>query len=703
MQVESGISSSNLEVPEESPNEGTIHSKHASGFGKQQLPKQTDLAKESDSGPPEITTMIKTTSKAKRKKDLKRLNLKSSPASNSECFSNSSELRALRNPNKIKIEREPLVSETKKFDESVERDLALVGKRRRKMSSRGSNHTSPKKKRRSKQSSRKSSRRSAGRTPLKKRKKKKKTYSEKLKSLTERNKFMNWVIMLSLVLSINFSGYYIVISNVMAQPLTKFVYGLDKRQQSIKTGEFGTFYALGALFAKLTISLVTRYIGRVKSVLILEVVKIIICMMYRIPDLRVLLTMRLVTGIASGYQTSIVPLIGNEMMPRSIGTIGGAMYYTNQTLFMLIASLMPAILGGQKWLIQEWRLVMSWPIIFCFITIMLILSTIGFKETPDYYIENTHDNARLKDLIVNTMKVIYTDESAERFYQIKMYEIKKRRKEAKKDIYVMNPSNMCSKRYRNQLFVGIMLNILQQSGGISFMIYFSTQIFDEISGQGPLITVLLGIGNFAGSILSLFIIKTSRKSGLLKSSFMYSLSIVGLFFGAYLKNSFIMGTCILAYIVSFSCGLASIMAIYLVEILPPFGLGMALTAQWLVSAMVGLIAPPLLEKLGVLVLFGGLFVGSVMFLIFVHFFCMETEGLSKEEIERAHMTGEFVNFGKKKKKSRKNSKDIAANRKPNKGVVEIFNNGMETGRELNGTARNKDDSLHGDFGLGHKN
>ena len=471
---------------------------------------------------------------------------------------------------------------------------------------------------------------------------KKKTYGEKLAELNQRSELKNWLIMISLVLSLNFYGYFLVIPNVMAVPLTKYVYGLETDQQKIMTGYFGTSFAIGYLFSNLNMGIFTKQIGRVRTILIMEIIKVVVLICLCIESLNLFLALRAITGLISGLQTAIVPLTGNEMMPRRIALVGGGMFFFSFTFFMFIGSIMHNVFGGVKGLADNWRLVLVWPVVFCFITIGAILSTIGISETPDFYIETVKDQRKLRRKIFKTMKKIYTDESAYRYIEIKLYQIEKQQRKARRkdeDGRPMGWSNLFSKRYRNQLIRGTLICLLKELSGNMFIINFSTQVFDEVSGNGAQITVILTVSLTIGAIISLFVIEFGRKKIIQVSAFIHACSLIIVMVGVHLRHPLINCFGVFFYIASLGCGLCSVFGIYMVEIILPFGLGVAYAAQWILVASFGTFYPRLMTKISVNGIMGIHLFFATCLCIHVNFFCYETKGLSKEEIQHLFAHG----------------------------------------------------------------
>lgn len=57
---------------------------------------------------------------------------------------------------------------------------------------------------------------------------------------------------------------------------------------------------------------------------------------------------------------------------------------------------------------------------------------------------------------------------------------------------------------------------MHQLSGISFLIFFSTKIFDDISGNGAFMTLVISISNIFGGVIGSYTIgKLGRKPNLI--------------------------------------------------------------------------------------------------------------------------------------------------------------------------------------------
>lgn len=148
--------------------------------------------------------------------------------------------------------------------------------------------------------------------------------------------------------------------------------------------------------------------------------------------------------------------------------------------------------------------------------------------------------------------------------------------------------DMFSQTYRKRFFLGCFLNVFRQLGGINIMLFFSTQIFDEISGNGATMTLLIGTANLIGAFISILTGKHKRIVVFSTSLIFHSIGIFGVAIGVWLKSGLIAGVMVMVYMVSFAFGNGSMIFVYVAEILPAAGVGVATASQWIASAVIGL-------------------------------------------------------------------------------------------------------------------
>lgn len=118
------------------------------------------------------------------------------------------------------------------------------------------------------------------------------------------------------------------------------------------------------------------------------------------------------------------------------------------------------------------------------------------------------DDQTLPGRLVSIHKKVYKDNDAKKLAGIQIH-LKQKELGLHKDTHSLR--ELFSKRYRVRFFLGCFLNFFRQLGGINILLFFSTQLFDDVSGNGPLITVLVGAFMCLGAILSIFTAKMKRR------------------------------------------------------------------------------------------------------------------------------------------------------------------------------------------------
>ena len=449
-----------------------------------------------------------------------------------------------------------------------------------------------------------------------------------------KNKLLNITRMLTLVCSNYCFGYYLIIGGVLAPTLTELVYKLPEDERNQATGNFGFFFAVGCIVSNIFSGMLTKYVGRVRLVLVMEVCKIIHSLVYRVEDINVFFAMRFVSGILGGIGIGLIPLIINEMIPKDLTGYGGCLSFTWITIFLLAGALQSPIFGRKEGLEDHWQNVLAWPLVVSIICIVLTLLTMFGMETPNYYYEHYADKEDvLKEKVSVFAKRVYTEESAVQFTEDFIAE-KKRIREASKG-KKFGVKSLFGPKYRKQFALGCILNILQQMTGVNFMNFFATQLFDDISGNGAEMTIVMTLGNVVGATTSVFVINSGRKPGMLYPTIVVTLSLILMVFAISYENALLAGIGMFTYILSFALGFATIFSVYVVEILPPLGAGLAFSTQWVTAAVLGFLGAPMLDWVGIEVIVIIFIVCTIFSCLIMWLFCNETAGKTEEEIRNS--------------------------------------------------------------------
>ena len=196
-----------------------------------------------------------------------------------------------------------------------------------------------------------------------------------------------------------------------------------------------------------------------------------------------------------------------------------------------------------------------------------------------------------------------------------------------------------SKQYGFRFFVACAVNILSQLSGINFLIFYSTSIFDKISGNGAFMSLVIAVSNICGAVVGLFTIeKFGRRFNLMYGSLVMAICFGILVTGITLSSKIMTTLSVVCYMICFAVSLGGTMPIFVAEIIPAVGVGISASVQWLTAALIGKLVP--------LVPFGpritlSFFIFCLIFTaLFANYACIETKGLTEREVEEVYKGGQ---------------------------------------------------------------
>ena len=136
-----------------------------------------------------------------------------------------------------------------------------------------------------------------------------------------------------------------------------------------------------------------------------------------------------------------------------------------------------------------------------------------------------------------------------------------------------------SPRYRKRFIFGILLFQLRIFEGENLMAFFSTQIFDEISGNGGTATLLMTSFDCGFSFFSLWLTKTRRKVTYTFALIASCLSMLLMALGVWIGWSWLSIANSAIFLGSFAVGNGAMLNIYISEFLPLPGIGFCIAGQ----------------------------------------------------------------------------------------------------------------------------
>jgi len=410
------------------------------------------------------------------------------------------------------------------------------------------------------------------------------------------------------------SGALLFIENDF--PLTPFL-----------TGVVVSSILIGAVFGAGASGALGDRLGRRKMVLIAAVIFAAGSIgMALSPTISVLIFFRIVTGLAVGAASALVPTYISEISPTDLRGSLSSVFQLAITLGILLAYMVNfALAGAEAW---RWMLgLAAVPAVVLFVGMCLV------PETPRWLIKNN---------LMDEARAVLRRSRGRQDVEQEVKEIQ----EVEREESQTEARELLAPWVRPMLVVGIGLAMLQQFVGINTIIYYAPTIIND-TGLGAsasiLATVGIGVVNVLFTLVAIWLIdKLGRKNLLLYGLTGMTLGTIILGLGFVLPGlsgvvSYITLGGMLLYIASFAASFGPIVWVMLPEIFPlqirGSAVGVSSLSNWVANFIVALLFPVLIAALGETPVFWGLGVICVLAMIFVYFLVPETMGRSLEEIE----------------------------------------------------------------------
>jgi len=403
--------------------------------------------------------------------------------------------------------------------------------------------------------------------------------------LVERNPSKNILLTTTLALSGYGVGYYISIMNSMGNPLLVGVYNLDEDARISAFGNLNFLFAIGAMIGVLSAGKIMNTFGRRRTVTYIDLVAFFIIMLHAVQNLYVLFFTRLAMGFIScvyGVPASIMMV---ECLPRKLSSVGNIISYSVVT-FTLLMTFVQQLIFSQATLIEYWRFFLCYPAVIALIRFSLLYMFLDF-ESPNWLLQTHSADTSVKTILANSYRTIYHDQGIEE----KVEELVNQCKESNSEKPV-EFKMLLEQRFRVPMISSLIVMIGQQLTGINFLVFFSTELFDKISGNGKTISFVFGLGNLLGSFVCMYFVNKYSRLFLLKNgTIVQGVSLLLIVVGVQMGYYFILPISVMAYILSFAVGMGATAGLYINEILPPTGVGFTLATNWVSAALVGKLCP----------------------------------------------------------------------------------------------------------------
>ncbi len=355
------------------------------------------------------------------------------------------------------------------------------------------------------------------------------------------------------------------------------------------------------------------------------------------PNFVVLLISRVMLGFAVGIASYVAPLYLSEMSEKEDRGKLISMYQMMVTLGILLAFISDTIFsyGG------HWRLMLG---VISIPALLLMFSVFGLPDSPRWLASKGRFE-KAKDILrmLNT-----TDAKADG----ELSEIKESLK-VKQEGWSLFKAN---KNVRRAVYLGMLLQAMQQFTGMNVILYYAPQIFKHAgfanTEQQMLATVICGLVNSLATLIAMRTVDKQGRKPILKIGFAgmamgtFLLGVCLYFINAGFSALWISVAAIvmtLFTITSFAMSAGPVVWILCSEIQPlksrDFGVACSTTTNWIVNMIIGATFLTLINSFGIAVTFWIYTALNLLFIVLTVLLIPETKGISLENIEKNLMDG----------------------------------------------------------------
>ena len=383
---------------------------------------------------------------------------------------------------------------------------------------------------------------------------------------------------------------------------------------------------LGALVGGLLSGPLAAAVGRRLSMILIDVLTVVGCVLTGAdshPNLTLFLFGRFICGITAGLNWTIVTLYIRETSPANMSGRTGSFFkiffavgiFTNYLLSLIL----PDKPDPQN---KRWQILYLFPIVVTLTRTILLLFVFNF-DTPKYYILKNQDS-----LAEDMLRQLYKEEYVSAIYD---KEKKAPRFTAVKEYF--------TGKFKKQFMLACSLIVIFQFTGINLVMFYSTDMFFRAESNISLpevrvFNIMIGLIRVISSLFAgVLADKFGRRAIFLAGSVLITIALF--FMGIFGNFSFSGGIkfLVLFYTIANGFTFTTLLPVYMAEILPLTGCGLAVSFENLLVFVVTYLYPFLVNDsfLGLYNIFYLCCVSGVAGFIFVISKVKETKG--KKDIE----------------------------------------------------------------------
>ena len=163
----------------------------------------------------------------------------------------------------------------------------------------------------------------------------------------QRSVYYNYLLALTIAFGGFYMGYYLSIFGPFGNELLKTNFKVEAKNIDSVDGNLGLFWAIGCMLGAVTGGYFLKLIGRMKSIIMFEILRLVITLCYSIPNLNVLYVVRVLCGFTVGNFNCICPITTREILPRELVSFGGIMFYGSFSFAILLVSIFGAFIDTE--------------------------------------------------------------------------------------------------------------------------------------------------------------------------------------------------------------------------------------------------------------------------------------------------------------------------------------------------------------------
>jgi MFS transporter, SP family, major inositol transporter len=364
------------------------------------------------------------------------------------------------------------------------------------------------------------------------------------------------------------------------------------------------------------------------------------------PSFGVMVTARILLGVAVGSAAAVVPLFLAEMAPvhrrGRMVTINELMIVGGQFLAFAINALIDAIWGGA----DVWRYMLA---IACLPAIFLFIGMFFLPDSPRWY--------AVRGRFEDTRRVLNLSRPARDAAEEYNVVVEHAKRDTAEDKGAALRDLRAYRWMRRILFIGIGLAIVQQATGINTVNYYAPTILKD-AGVGTsaalVLTVAVGVVGVIGTIIGIVLLGYVNRRPLLMTGFVgvaggHALLALMFLLPSSSTRAYLILAAMLIVVFFVQTFIGTLVWLLLSEIFPMtirgFAMGLAVFVLWTTNTIISFVFPPLVKSLGSTATFALFAIVNAVSFFYVLKFCPETRGRSLEELEddfRSHDAAHFV-------------------------------------------------------------